>query len=63
MSLFLTLGILLSPQEAEAKFIGTDTSTNIHHMGAGQCLRTTVTKFKVFWITVSKSVQQDVISC
>lgn len=55
--------LFLKPLDAEAKGFGTEETETTTEMGAGQCMTTTVTKVKIFWITVQKTVEYNMHSC
>lgn len=59
----IVLSALLIPAKAEAKGFGTETEVTVHDSGAGYCTTVTVTKFKVFWITVQETVQSNFGPC
>jgi len=57
------LGISPNPLEIQAKMFGTETTETTREIGAGQCQTVKVKKFKIFWITVSKSVEHKINAC
>ncbi len=59
----IVLSALLIPAKAEAKGFGIDKEVTVEDSGAGFCTTTTVTKVKVFWITIQETVEKDFGPC
>ncbi|MGC6526289.1 MAG: hypothetical protein ACON30_08440 [Flavobacteriaceae bacterium] len=63
LTLVLAFIFVLNPVEVQAKMFGTETIETTREIGAGQCHTVKVKKFKLFWITVSKSVEHSINTC
>ena len=63
LGVLLVFSLLLVPSKAEAKGFGTETTTTTTSMGAGQCLETTKTQVKVFWISIQTTYEYNMVAC